>query len=126
MTRILVIEDETPLRIILERLLKLEGYDVVTAENGASGLSLVRETHPHLVVCDLLMPELNGYGVLEALRADPATGGIPLIFLTASADKAERETGLARGACDYLTKPFNLREVVNTIRRCLATPERPT
>lgn len=122
MSRILVIEDEAPLRVILARLLALEGFDVVTADGGARGLDLARTLRPDLILCDVALPELDGYGVLDALQADPATARLPLVYLTGSADRSEREAGLARGAREYLTKPFDIREVLAVVRRHLAAP----
>jgi DNA-binding response OmpR family regulator len=117
--RILLIEDEPPVRAILSRCLALEGYDVITAQNGEAGLQLAHEREPDLIICDLVMPEVDGYGVLAGVRANPALASTPFIFLSASADRAERETGLKRGATEYLTKPFSLEEVLVTIRRNL-------
>jgi DNA-binding response OmpR family regulator len=123
MASILLIEDEAPVRLILARCLTLEGYDVMTAENGEAGIKLARERAPQLIICDLVMPEVDGYGVLSAIRAHPLTAAIPFIFLSASADRSERETGLKRGATEYLTKPFNLDEVLETMRRHLKSRE---
>lgn len=119
MKRILIIEDQEDLRRLLARMLTLEGFQVATAENGAAGVALARENKPDLIFCDLLMPELDGYGVLSALGDDPQTTGIPLVFVTASADRSARELGLARGAAGYLTKPFRRDEILDTVRRCM-------
>ncbi|UCF76528.1 MAG: response regulator, partial [Betaproteobacteria bacterium] len=89
------------------------------AEDGRVGIDRLRVYRPALVLCDLMMPEVDGYGVLEVLRADPATATIPFVFITASAEKAEIEHGLTRGASAYVTKPFNLDELVSVIRRLL-------
>lgn len=121
MKRILVIEDQEDLRKLLSRLLILEGFDVLTADSGARGLATARTQHPDLIFCDLLMPELDGYGVLSALRGDPRTVSIPFVFVTASADRAERRTGLDRGAAAYLTKPFKRDEILQTIARFLGS-----
>ncbi|MGH8719919.1 MAG: response regulator [Burkholderiales bacterium] len=118
MKRILVIEDETSLRKILSRMLSLEGFEVLAAETGARGIALARERVPNLIFCDLKMPELDGYGVLSAIRGDPKTAGIPLVFVTASADKPEQQLGLDRGAAAYLTKPFNREDILDAIHRC--------
>jgi DNA-binding response OmpR family regulator len=119
MARILLIEDEPPVRTILSRCLALEGYDVITAQDGGAGLKLAHEREPDLIICDLVMPEVDGYGVLAGVRANPALASTPFIFLSASADRTEREMGLKRGATEYLTKPFNLEEVLDAVRRNL-------
>lgn len=120
MLKILVIEDETAIRNNLARFLRAEGYEVLTAENGALGVAAAREHHPHLIICDIRMPELDGYGVLAELRQSTATARIPFMFLTASADRAERRIGLAQGADEYITKPFKLPELLAAIKRRLA------
>lgn len=119
MQTILVIEDEAAIRNNLARFFRAEGYDVVTAENGVLGVAAARERRPHLIVCDIRMPEMDGYSVLAALRQDASTSRIPFIFLTASADRAERHLGLAQGADEYITKPFKLPELLATIKRRL-------
>jgi CheY-like chemotaxis protein len=120
MVKILVIEDETAIRNNLERLLRVEGYGVTTAANGVLGVAAARAARPHLIICDIRMPELDGYGVLAALRQDATTASIPFMFLTASADRAERHIGLAQGADEYLTKPFKLPELLAAIKRRVA------
>ena len=119
MARILVIEDETPIRANLSRMLAMEGHDVVTEKDGVAGLQCIRTQRPDLIFCDLVMPALDGYGVLAAVLARPDTATIPFIFLSASADQTEREEGQRRGATDYLTKPFNLGEIRDTVARHL-------
>lgn len=119
MAKILVIEDETAIRNNLARFLRAENFEVMTAENGLLGVAAAREGRPHLIICDIRMPELDGYGVLAALRQDPATARIPFMFLTASADRAERHIGLAQGADEYMTKPFTLPDLLAAIQRRL-------
>jgi DNA-binding response OmpR family regulator len=120
MHKILVIEDEAAIRNNLARFLRAEGYEVMTAENGVAGVAAARDGLPRLIICDIRMPELDGYGVLAALRQDATTARIPFMFLTASADRAERHIGLAQGADEYLTKPFKLPELLAAIKRRLA------
>lgn len=115
MTKILVIEDDPVIRGNLIDLLELENYMVSHAEDGLSGVQLARESLPDLIICDIMMPNLDGYGVLTALRTQPATAMIPFIFLTAKADKADRRAGMGLGADDYLTKPFTSDEVLSAI-----------
>jgi two-component system, sensor histidine kinase and response regulator len=119
MATVLVIEDEAPIRANLERFLKAEGYTVLAASDGAGGLAAAREQRPDIIICDILMPQVDGFRVLAELRADAGTTRIPLIFLTASADKEDRQRGLASGATDYVTKPFKLAELLAVIRKHL-------
>jgi len=120
MSRILIIEDEKPLREEIVDTLTFEGFDVIHAENGRIGVTLAKEQHPDLIVCDITMPELDGYGVLEALRQHPTTTLIPFIFLTARADKSFMRHGMELGADDYVTKPFTRGEILSAIRARLA------
>ena len=120
MARILVIENETAIRTNLARLLTLEHFEVLTAEDGLQGLTLARTQRPDLILCDLLMPGISGDAVLAALRAEPSTHAVPLIFLTASADSSQREQRLAQGANDYLVKPVDFKQLLATIERWLA------
>lgn len=115
MVKVLVIEDEIEIRANLLELLALEGYDIVGADNGVTGLIGAMEHEPDLILCDVMMPELDGHDVLSALRQEPETASIPFIFLTALADKGDIRQGMALGADDYLTKPFTCMEVIKAI-----------
>lgn len=115
MTTILAIEDEAKLRANIQEILELEGFDVLTAENGKIGVALAQQHHPDLIICDISMPELDGYDVLVALRQDPTTIEIPFIFLSAKASKADFRKGMSLGADDYLTKPFTPSELREAI-----------
>jgi CheY-like chemotaxis protein len=121
MARILVIEDEAPIRANLLRFLTLEGHQLFEAENGQLGLELARKLRPDLILCDMMMPVLDGVGVLDGLRADPAIAKTPFIFLTAAASREQVERGLKHGASAYVTKPFILGDVRGLIARHLAT-----
>lgn len=121
MNHILIVEDEAGLRFILTRLLQLEGFQVSVAENGLRGLEAARALRPEVILCDILMPQMDGYAVLAALRADPATIGIPVIVTTASADPQERRACMERGARGYVAKPFNLQQVLAAIRACCSS-----
>lgn len=123
MTKILLIEDEPPVRANLVELLEAEDFDVVSAENGFFGAMWAQKHLPDLIICDVMMPEINGYEVLEALRQEPTTAAIPFIFLTAMADKADIRHGMQLGADDYLTKPFTREELLNAIATRLAKQE---
>ncbi len=116
MTKVLIIEDEAPIRANLQRILTLEGFAVLEAADGAAGLAVAQSAKPDIILCDVMMPGLDGYGVLEGLRAHPDTAGIPLIFVSASADAADLEAGLSRGAANYLTKPFTIRDVLDVLQ----------
>lgn len=116
MNKILVIEDVHYLRSDIVEILKYEGYDVRGAENGRVGIEVAQEFIPDLIVCDIMMPEMNGYDVLKTLRADPQMTMIPFIFLTAKTDRSDIREGMNQGAEDYLTKPFLSSELLGTIR----------
>jgi len=115
MRKVLIIEDEEPVRANLLELLEAEEFDVVGAENGRVGVEAARQHLPHLILCDIMMPELDGYGVLNELRQDPVTATIPFIFLTAKAAKSDLRAGMDLGADDYLTKPFTRDEVLKAV-----------
>lgn len=115
MKTILVIEDQTEVRENIAEMLVLAQYEVVQAANGKRGVELARSVVPDLVLCDIMMPELDGYGVLHILRKDPLTAGIPFIFLTAKAEAADFRTGMNLGAADYLTKPFDDITLLNAV-----------
>ncbi|MDV3349892.1 response regulator [Leptothoe sp. LEGE 181152] len=116
MIKILVIEDEVEIRSNLLELLTLEGYNVVGADNGMTGLLGAFEHLPDLIICDVMMPELDGYDVLRALRQEPKTIATPFIFLTALANKGDVRQGMVLGADDYLTKPFTRSDVLTAIK----------
>jgi len=116
MNKVLVIEDQPQMRTNLTLMLQLNGYEVTAAENGRTGLDAVRSVKPDLILCDVMMPELDGYGVLEALRQDDETAGIPFIFLTAKGDKKEQRAGMRLGADDYLTKPVTESDLIDSVR----------
>jgi two-component system sensor histidine kinase/response regulator len=116
MTRILVIEDEAPLREEISDILMFEGFDVMSAENGRVGLDLARKNAVDLIVCDITMPEMDGYQVLSNLREDTRAALIPFLFLTARADKSFMRHGMELGADDYVTKPFTHQELLSAIR----------
>jgi DNA-binding NarL/FixJ family response regulator len=116
MKRILVIEDEPEMRRNLVTILRMEKFQPIAAENGRVGVQLAKKEKPDLILCDVMMPELDGYGVLAALRADPKTVAIPFIFLTAKGEKPDIRTGMNLGADDYLTKPVAKPDLIGAIR----------
>jgi len=115
MKKILVIEDDQVIRENILKLLKAEGFDVTGAENGAQGLNAAVSSLPDVILCDVMMPELDGYEVLVALRSHPVTATVPFVFLTGKADRSEVRQGMELGADDYLTKPFTKAELVGAI-----------
>ena len=116
---ILVIDDERDLIELVRYNLEKEGFDVIAATDGQSGLEVVRKHRPDLVVLDLMMPGLDGLQVCQQLRSDPRAGRIPVIMLTAKATEADRVVGLEMGADDYIVKPFSPREVVARVKAVL-------
>lgn len=116
MKKILVIEDEAETRDNLVLMLEMEGFKPYSAPNGRVGVAVAKKEIPDVILCDVTMPELDGHGVLEALRANPATVSIPFIFLTARGDKKDLRTGMNLGADDYLTKPASAEDVLSAIR----------
>ena len=115
MKKILIIEDNQDVRENIAEILELSNYDVVTAENGKTGLKLAGELLPDLIICDVMMPELDGFGVLRILGQNPITSHIPFIFLTAKTEKSDFRKGMSLGADDYITKPFDDVELLNAI-----------
>jgi DNA-binding NarL/FixJ family response regulator len=115
MKRILIIEDEPQVRANIATILEMEGYTPVTATNGTEGIASAREQPPDLVLCDVTMPEIDGYTVLATLRTDPALANVPFIFLTAKTARADMRLGMNLGADDYLTKPFLAPELLSAI-----------
>lgn len=115
MKHILLIEDNLEVRENTQELLQLAGYEVTTAENGKVGVVKATEVDPDLIICDIMMPELDGYGVIKILSRNPETAVIPFIFLTAKADKSDIRMGMNLGADDYLTKPFDETDLLDAI-----------
>lgn len=113
--RILVIEDQTVMRENLVTLLELEGFAASGAENGRRGVEMALAAPPDLILCDVMMPALDGYGVLNQLRQHPATQRVPFIFLTAKGERADIRTGMNLGADDYLVKPVAQAELLESI-----------
>lgn len=115
MKKVLLIEDNLEVRENTAEILELANYAVETAENGKIGVAKAIEFNPDIIVSDIMMPELDGYGVLFLLSKNPKTAGIPFIFLTAKTEKTDIRKGMNLGADDYLTKPFEEMELINTI-----------
>jgi CheY-like chemotaxis protein len=116
MKKILVIEDEPEMRRNLTTILRLEKFHPLAAGNGRLGVEVAKKEKPDLILCDVMMPELDGYGVIAALQGDPETANIPFIFLTAKGEKPDIRAGMNLGADDYLTKPVPKPHLLAVIR----------
>jgi len=123
MKTILVIDDNPDIRDNIAEILELAGFKTFTAENGKQGVDLAAREKPSLIVCDIMMPELDGYGVLHLLRKNPETQNIPFIFLTAKTERTDFRKGMEMGADDYITKPFDDIELLNAIETRLKKAE---
>ena len=115
MRSILVIDDNKDIRENTAEILELAGYKTFSSENGKKGVEIALKEKPDLIVCDIMMPELDGYGVLHLLRKNPETQNIPFIFLTAKTERSDFRKGMEMGADDYVTKPFEGIELLNAI-----------
>ena len=124
MKKILIIEDNLDVRENLAEILTLSGYEAILAENGKVGASKAQTELPDLILCDIMMPELDGYGVLHILSLHSTTADIPFIFLTAKAEKDDFRRGMSLGADDYVTKPFDDVVLLQTIEKRLKKSER--
>jgi DNA-binding response OmpR family regulator len=116
---VLVVDDEPDLVLLLEEHLTHEGYDVVTATTGMQAISSARESHPDIILLDVMMPGVSGFDVCNILQDFPETATIPIIFLTAVAETKRKVMGLNLGADDYITKPFDLRELAARVQAAL-------
>lgn len=120
---VLLIEDNSEMAENICSILELAKYNVIYAPNGKAGVDLAQQKHPDLILCDIMMPELDGYGVLHILNRDPETAGIPFIFLTAKADRSDFREGMNLGADDYVTKPFDGVDLLKVIEMRLKKSE---
>ena len=123
MKKILVIEDEPEMRRNISALLRYHDYEAIAAENGREGIEMARRKNPDLILCDVMMPELDGYGVLQALQTDPSLARIPFIYLTAKGEKDDWRSGMNLGADDYLTKPVANADLMRAIETRLRRSE---
>lgn len=106
-SRVLVVDDDPVIQNLLRVNFEMEGYEVIIASDGVEGLERVRTHNPHVVVCDIMMPHMDGLSVARELKADPATAHIPILLLSAKAQEADVRAGQEAGADDYVTKPFD-------------------
>ena len=121
--KILIIEDEPQIVLGLSDALTFEGFEVVSAESGKTGVALARQTKPHAIILDLMLPDANGFHVCEQIRQNDRL--VPIIMLTARASEADKIRGLDAGADDYLTKPFSIGELIARMRAIFRRTERP-
>ena len=122
--KVLVIDDEAPIRLLCRVNLEAEGMEVLEAPDGQKGLDLASTDSPDAILLDVMMPGLDGWGVAERLLADERTRAIPIVFLTARADIRDRAKGMDLGGLDYITKPFNPVELASLVRGVVAAVER--
>ena len=120
MKKIVVIEDDNSILENLISLLEVEGFEVYPAEMGAEGIKLIKEFNPDLILCDVMLPDTDGYQILNSLKSDPATSTIPFVFLTAKAEMKDLRSGMNLGADDYLTKPYDAKELIAVVNTRIA------
>lgn len=117
--KILVVDDEPNIVRSLAYILKKEGYDVSTAGDGEQAMDMVRDSKPHLMILDVMMPRKNGYDVCRAVKSDPELMDIHVIMLTAKGQEGDREVGLSTGADEYISKPFSPKHVVSKVKEII-------
>jgi two-component system, OmpR family, phosphate regulon response regulator PhoB len=119
--RVLVVEDEDNIAIALDYLMTREGYEHDRVANGAEALARIRSTHPDLVLLDVMLPEVSGYEICQGIRMDPALADVKVLMMTARGSAIERRKGMALGADGFISKPFELKELRDEVRRLLAS-----
>ena len=122
--RVLVVDDDPVILDLLRINFEIEGFEVLSATDGEEGLAKARDEAPDLVLCDIMMPRLDGIGLVTRLRDDPRTAPLPVVLLSAKAQKVEVDRGLAAGADDYVTKPFDPLELLDRVNAVLAKSRR--
>ncbi len=125
MRKVLIIEDSDDIREGIVEILDMAGFETQSAKNGKIGVELAIKNVPDIILCDIMMPELDGYGVLYLLQKNPQTASIPFIFMTAKAERSDMRKGMEMGADDYLTKPFDDVELFNAIESRLKKKSKP-
>lgn len=118
--RVLIVEDEDNIALALEFLMQREGYDHDRIASGAEALPRIRSTHPDLVLLDVMLPEVSGYEICEGIRTDPDLSAVKVLMMTARGSAIERRKGLALGADGFISKPFELKDLRDEVRRLLA------
>ena len=124
MKKILIIDDEVNIRESTKYFLDEKGYNVLLAENGQQGIELAMRHQPDIIICDVMMPQFDGYAVLENLRSYAATSAIPFLFLSAKAEKKEVSHSIHLGADEYIIKPFKFSELEQAVEKLLRTQVR--
>lgn len=119
MARVLLIEDDESNRDFMLQILRLDQHEGEWAADGREGIAMMRKSLPDLVVCDVIMPHLGGYAVLETMRADPQLAGVPMLLFSGAMNQEAREIGMRRGATVVLAKPFSVETLRDAVRRCL-------
>jgi CheY-like chemotaxis protein len=119
MKTVLVIEDNEDIRENTAEILEFSGFSVIAVDSGEHGLSAVFDSRPDVILCDIMMPGLDGYDVIRKLKGDPLTSGIPFIYLTSSGEKGDLELASDMGANGYVRKPFEGSQLVAEIQRCM-------
>lgn len=123
MTRVLAVDDEPHILKLVSFALSSRGFDVLEAADGLAAIEIARAEQPDLILLDVMMPALDGYEACRRLKADEATAHIPVVMLSAKSQQAERSTGIACGAIDYICKPFTPKDLVGEVRRILGESE---
>lgn len=124
METILIIEDNAAIRENLSEYFELEGYQTLTSSNGKKGIKLAKEFSPDLIICDVLMPEMDGYKILRLLKKIQQTSSIPFIFSTSMSESIDKTEALELGADDYIVKPFELETLLIMAKSCLKAKSR--
>jgi CheY-like chemotaxis protein len=124
MARVLLIDDDRANLDFMRQLLQIEGHELAWAADGEQGLAQIRQSRPDLIICDIIMPHLGGYAVLETVRADAQFSGIPVLLFSAAMNEEARAIALRRGATEVLAKPFELAQLRSAVRRCLRQERR--
>lgn len=124
MARVVLIDDDPMNLDLMRQFMQIEGHEFAWAADGQQGLALVRKFRPQLVICDVIMPHLGGYAVLETLRADPQFADVPVLLFSAAMDEEARAIALSRGATEVLMKPFELAQMRDAMARCLGRTPR--
>jgi len=119
MARVLLIDDDQASVDSMRQVLRMDGHELAWAADGEQGLALVKQLRPELIVCDVVMPHLGGYAVLETVRADPQSSQVPVLLFSAFMNEEARAIALQRGATAVLAKPFELEQLRGAVRRCL-------
>ncbi|MCD9015139.1 response regulator [Parachryseolinea silvisoli] len=119
MKTILVIEDNPEIRENTAEILELSGFKVVTASSGQEGLAMTYDPMPDIILCDIMMSQIDGYEVIRQLKRNPLTASIPFVYLTAKVEKDELKLAMDLGACAYIRKPFDADDLVRTVNHCL-------